>query len=67
MAYFVEMRTRPITVAETAVFMRQAGALWTEDERFEFIDFIARNPEEGQSGLQSGLLSDSDQAGFGGS
>jgi hypothetical protein len=47
MAYFVEMRTRPITVAETAVFMRQAGALWTEDERFEFIDFIARNPEAG--------------------
>ena len=47
MAYFVEMRTRPITVAETAVFMRQARALWTEDERFEFIDFIARNPEAG--------------------
>jgi len=37
------MRTRPVTVAETAVFMRQAGALWTEDERFEFVDFIARN------------------------
>ena len=41
------MRTRPITVAETAVFMRQAGALWTDDERFEFVDFIARNPEAG--------------------
>ena len=41
------MRTRPIAVAETAVFMRQAGALWTEDERFEFVDFIARNPEAG--------------------
>jgi len=41
------MRTRPVTVAETAVFMRQAGALWTVDERFEFIDFIARNPEAG--------------------
>jgi hypothetical protein len=41
------MRTRPVTVAETAVFMRQAGALWTDDERFEFIDFIARNPEAG--------------------
>jgi hypothetical protein len=27
--------------------MRQAGALWTEDERFEFVDFIARNPEAG--------------------
>ena len=41
------MRTRPVTVAETAVFMRQAGALWTVDERFELIDFIARNPEAG--------------------
>ena len=41
------MRTRPITVAETAVFMRQAGALWTDDERFEFVDFIAHNPEAG--------------------
>ena len=41
------MWTRPITVAETAVFMRQASALWTEDERLEFVDFIARNPEAG--------------------
>jgi hypothetical protein len=41
------MRTRPITVAETAVFTRQAGALWTDDERFEFVDFIARNPVAG--------------------
>jgi hypothetical protein len=47
MAYIEQMRTRPITVAETAVFMRQAGALWTDDERFEFVDFIARNPEAG--------------------
>jgi mRNA-degrading endonuclease RelE of RelBE toxin-antitoxin system len=41
------MRTRPITVAETAVFMRQASALWNDDERLEFVDFIARNPEAG--------------------
>ena len=41
------MRTRPVTVAETAVFMRQAGALWGDDERFEFVDFIAHNPEAG--------------------
>jgi hypothetical protein len=41
------MRTRPITVAETAVFIRQAGELWTDDERFEFVDFIARNPWAG--------------------
>jgi mRNA-degrading endonuclease RelE of RelBE toxin-antitoxin system len=47
MAYILQMRTRPIAVAETAVFMRQASALWSEDERFEFVDFIARNPEAG--------------------
>ena len=47
MAYIAQMRTRPVTVAETAVFLRQAGALWTEDEGFEFVDFIARNPEAG--------------------
>ena len=41
------MPTRPITVAEPAVFIRQASTLWTEDERFEFVDFIARNPEAG--------------------
>jgi mRNA-degrading endonuclease RelE of RelBE toxin-antitoxin system len=43
----VRTRTRPITVAETAVFMRQASVLWTDDERLEFVDFIARNPEAG--------------------
>jgi mRNA-degrading endonuclease RelE of RelBE toxin-antitoxin system len=47
MAYIGRMRTQPIAVAETAVFIRQAGALWTDDERFEFVDFIARNPEAG--------------------
>jgi hypothetical protein len=47
MAYIPQMRTRPVTVAEMAVFIRQASALWTDDERFEFVDFIARNPESG--------------------
>lgn len=41
------MRMRPITVAETALFMRQAGDVWTEEERLAFVDFIARNPEAG--------------------
>ena len=41
------MWTRPITVAETAVFMRQAAGIWSEDDRSSFIDFIARNPEQG--------------------
>jgi hypothetical protein len=41
------MRTRPITVAETAAFMRQAAEVWGEAERLAFVDFIARNPEAG--------------------
>jgi hypothetical protein len=41
------MRTRPITVAETAVFMRQAAEVWSDEERGVFVDFIARNPEAG--------------------
>ena len=41
------MRTRPITVAETAAFMRQAAEVWSDDERLAFVDFIARNPEAG--------------------
>lgn len=27
--------------------MRQAGAVWTDDERHGLVDFIARNPEVG--------------------
>jgi hypothetical protein len=48
------MRTRPITVAETAVFMRQAAELWSAEERLSFIDFIARNPEAGDVIPESG-------------
>jgi hypothetical protein len=41
------MTTRPITVAETLPFLRQAASLWHEDERNAFVDYIARNPEAG--------------------
>lgn len=41
------MQTRPITVAETAVFLRQASSIWSNEEHIEFIDFIARNSEAG--------------------
>jgi hypothetical protein len=37
----------PITVVETPSFLRQAGDVWSEGEREEFVDFIARNPEAG--------------------
>lgn len=35
------------TVIETPTFQKQATKLWTEDERFEFIDWIAANPLAG--------------------
>jgi hypothetical protein len=50
------MLTRPITVAETPVFMRQASGVWTEDEHAEFVDFIACNPEAGDRIPQSSGL-----------
>lgn len=41
------MKTRPITVAETAAFARSADRIWSENERAELIDFVAHNPEAG--------------------
>jgi hypothetical protein len=41
------MADRLITVAETAVFVRQAEEVWTEAERDEFVLYIAANPEAG--------------------
>ena len=32
-----------ITVAETLTFMRQAEAIWNEEEHEAFVDFIARD------------------------
>ena len=41
------MAGRPITVAETPLFVRQADDVWDVTERDEFVDFIARNPRAG--------------------
>jgi hypothetical protein len=46
MAYMVTT-DKPMTVAETAPFIRQAARLWTEDDRNAFVDFIATNPDAG--------------------
>ncbi len=35
------------TVAETEVFQRYASALWSDDERGSFVDWIAANPKVG--------------------
>lgn len=47
MAYIGAVARRSITVAETPLFSRQALDVWDDDGREAFIDFIARNPEEG--------------------
>ena len=39
--------SRPLTVAETRSFLRQAASLWDEEDRAAFVDFIARNPATG--------------------
>ena len=41
------MVTRPITVAQTEFFLRQAAQVWSPEEHEAFIDFIALNPEAG--------------------
>lgn len=33
------------TVIETPTFQRQAEKLWSDDERFEFIGWIATHPK----------------------
>ena len=35
------------TVAETPMFQRYAEAIWNEEERLEFISWIALNPNSG--------------------
>ena len=35
------------TVAETPLFQKFASEIWTEDERLEFIDWLALNPDAG--------------------
>jgi len=36
-----------ITVVETSQFVKRSARVWTEEERDEFVDYIARNPEAG--------------------
>ena len=35
------------TVVETPLFQKFASEIWTEDERLEFIDWLALNPDAG--------------------
>lgn len=53
-AYRRFVRSNPVTVVEMETFVRQAAAVWTDLERMEFIDYIARNPTDGDLIPQSG-------------
>ena len=35
-------------MAETPLFVRQANEVWDDQDREAFVEFIARNPEEGE-------------------
>ncbi len=41
------MTDKPITVAETPLFVRQAESVWNDAERETFVQFIARHPAAG--------------------
>jgi len=41
------MATVPITVIEVEPFPSRAAAIWSDEERSAFVDFIARNPHAG--------------------
>jgi hypothetical protein len=41
------MSDQLITVAETALFVRQAETVWSDAEREEFVSYIAANPAAG--------------------
>ncbi|MCQ9616405.1 type II toxin-antitoxin system RelE/ParE family toxin [Paenalcaligenes niemegkensis] len=47
MTYIKIMKVKPITVVELSVFLNLAKAIWTDEERAELIDYVARNPEGG--------------------
>ena len=36
-----------MTLIETPLFLRYAAEVWSEDERTEFVDFIAAQPDAG--------------------
>ncbi|SCZ86823.1 type II toxin-antitoxin system RelE/ParE family toxin [Nitrosomonas mobilis] len=47
MTYNKAMKVRPITVVELPSFLNLSRLVWTDGERAELIDYVARNPESG--------------------
>jgi hypothetical protein len=54
MAYKSDMPGRPVTVAETPLFIRHAAGLWDDEEREAFVSFIAHNPDAGDLIAETG-------------
>jgi hypothetical protein len=50
------MRTRLLTVVELATFLRTAAKVWGDDERAEFVDYVAANPDAGDVVPETGGL-----------
>jgi hypothetical protein len=48
------MALLPITVVEVEPFPSRADLIWSDEERLEFISFIAHNPEAGDVIVGSG-------------
>ena len=41
------MKTNILTVIEMPIYLRQAEKIWSDEERADLVDHIARNPESG--------------------
>ncbi len=50
------MRTRLLTVVELSTFLRAAAKVWSDDERSDFVDYVAANPEAGDLIPETGGL-----------
>jgi len=50
------MRIRLLTVVELTTFLRAAAKVWGDDERAEFVDYVAANPEAGDVIPETGGL-----------
>jgi mRNA-degrading endonuclease RelE of RelBE toxin-antitoxin system len=50
------MWTKPLTVVELTTFLRAAAKVWSDDERAEFVDFVAANPDSGDVIPETGGL-----------
>ncbi len=50
------MWARLLTVVELTTFLRAAAKVWDDDERAEFVDYVAANPEAGDVIPETGGL-----------